>query len=231
MEGVKNWQKEVSIYLSNLNDELLKNKESIELYNGFYVWDSKIIIKPKIMFIGINPGNGDPNNNVNRIVTDGCEQMSYMEYLDGENPSYTLARETIETLSKVKSIHNVREFLNNETVKTNFHFIITSVSKNISKCLDKIGKYEEFNRKSSAFIEKLIKIIQPKIVICEGKYTFNRVQEFYEPEEISIHWKDDVGVIKVKNADLVYLGYSRLPFKNKSIKNIDGLAKVIEKYL
>lgn len=51
-------------------------------YNGFYVWDSKILQNPKIMFIGINPGNGNPENDVKKVITKPCQQMSYLEYLD-----------------------------------------------------------------------------------------------------------------------------------------------------
>ena len=89
------WELEVSESLRLLKKELDKNQEAKELYNGFYVWDSKFIEKPEIMFIGINPGNGNPLNN-GSINVNPSFQMSYLEYLDGENPTYTIAKETVK---------------------------------------------------------------------------------------------------------------------------------------
>ena len=78
---------------------------------------------------------------------------------------------------------------------------------------------------------KLIKIIKPKFIICEGKKVFDGVKEFYDNksdyEEI---WSEDVGMLKIKDSDLIYFGYSRNLNKHNNIKNIKGFAEIIRPY-
>ena len=101
-----------SLRVESLKIKIDKNEIAKSLYGGFYVWDSKFIENPEIMFIGINPGNGNPNNS-GKIVTEPEQQISYMEFLDGENDSYTLAKETIKSFEMAGfSIPEIRELLN-----------------------------------------------------------------------------------------------------------------------
>ena len=60
---------------------------------------------------------------------------------------------------------------------------------------------------------------------------FDGVKEFYDNksdyEEI---WSEDVGMLKIKDSDLIYFGYSRNLNKHNNIKNIKGFADIIRPY-
>ena len=68
-------------------------------------------------------------------------------------------------------------------------------------------------------------IFQGKISnLDESKY----LDEFYRAyEEI---WSEDVGMLKIKDSDLIYFGYSRNLNKHNNIKNIKGFADIIRPY-
>jgi hypothetical protein len=228
-EGYTAWERKVSDYLHQLKSELDENETARSLYNGFYVWDSKFIERPKIMFIGINPGNGNPNND-GSIVTAPLAMMSYNEFLDGENPTYTLARETVDIFKELGySEQEIHELFENETVKTNFYFIITSNQSMINNCLGAIGKQDEFDMFSRNRIKELMDIINPKYVICEGKSVFQKLQSFYDIQESK--WLGDSGLLRIKNSDRIIFGYSRRPLKQNNIKDVHGFAEMVKPYL
>ena len=55
MKDINEWKKEVTDFNSNLT-QLLESKSNLkDLYYGYEVIDGKLIDKPKILFIGINP--------------------------------------------------------------------------------------------------------------------------------------------------------------------------------
>lgn len=111
------WEENVKKSTEELKIRLDENQKCKELYNGFYIWDSKFVENPEIMFIGINPGDGNPNNDKS-ITVEPAWQMSYLEYLDGENPTYTLARENVkifELLGLKKD--EIKRFLMNVLLK------------------------------------------------------------------------------------------------------------------
>lgn len=225
------WEKNVSEYLKTLKEKLDKNDKAKNLYNGFYIWDSKFIYRPKIMFIGINPGNGNPNNS-KKIITSPEAQMSYLEYLDGENESYTLARETIEVFKEIGySNEEIRNLFNDDSVKTNFYFIITGNQSQIKECLKHLNFENEFEKKSFDFIGELIQIVNPKYIICEGKSVFDKVKEFYLADEYEEIWKEDFGMLKIKESELIYFGYKRNLNRHNNIKDIKGFANFIKPYL
>jgi hypothetical protein len=231
MNTIEEWEKDVKSYLISIKELLDNNEEAKNLYNGFYIWDSKLIYNPKIMFIGINPGNGNPNND-GSIKTTPEVEMSFLEYLDGNNDDYTLARETVEVFSHLGFNENeIRELLDNNSIKTNLYYIITSNMGKIENCLSKIGKKAEFGKKSFAFTSELIKIIKPNYVICEGKTVFNAVKSFYENKsDYDEIWNEDVGMLKIKDSELIYFGYKRNLNEYNNIKDIKGFAEMIRPY-
>ena len=64
-----NWKNDIANKLASLKTKIDQNEIAKSLYGGFYVWDSKFIENPEIMFIGINPGNGNPNNS-GKVITE-----------------------------------------------------------------------------------------------------------------------------------------------------------------
>ena len=228
MKTIEKWQEEVSSYLNNINKNLLKNEEVIHLYNGFYIWDSKIIQNPKIMFIGINPGNGNPANK-RKIITSPCEQMSYLEYLDGENDSYTLAKETVQLFSKIGySNQQIKFLLNEQTVKTNFYHLITSNQKLIKTTISTVMDFEEFKLQSYIFTGDLIDILKPELVIFEGKGVFDIFKDY--DDCIRYKWEENFGYMQRLDGTEI-IGYTRNLNKNNNIKDIDGFANYLKKFL
>lgn len=223
----KNWSNEIDKELKILKSKIDLNDKTKSLYGGFYVWDSKFVQNPEIMFIGINPGSGNPNND-GGVVTEPAEQISYMEFLDGENSTYTLAIETIKAFEIAGfTIPEIRELLNEKSIKTNFYYLITKNQNDISKCLNQVEDYsfKDFWQKSYDWTGKLIEITNPKVIICEGKSVYDMIKDYDEIAETD--WKNDCGFIKRPNGQII-IGYSRI-FSN--IKNKDGLASLIKKFV
>ncbi|MCB9302622.1 MAG: hypothetical protein H6566_18425 [Lewinellaceae bacterium] len=226
-ENYSKWEKEVLESLEALKEELDQNPKAKGLYNGFYVWDSKFIEKPEIMFIGINPGNGNPNNN-GSIEVKPSFQMSYLEYLDGENPTYTIARDTVKAFTKAGyTEEEIRNLLDDKSVKTNFYYIITKKEGDISKCLNSLekGRFKTYWQQSLNWTGKLIEIVKPKVVICEGKGIFTEMVVNMTGNKNSV-WENDCGYFQ--EGETTFLGYGRV-FSN--MKNIEVFSGLIKRYI
>jgi len=223
------WERNVIKGIRNQKEKIDKNELSKSLYGGFYIWDSKFIQNPEIMFIGINPGDGNPANN-GSINFEPAKQMSYLEYLDLEEPNltYTLARETIDVFEKSGlTREQIIDILNNQSVKTNFHYIITKNQPDIKKCFNLIepNGFKNYWLQSYNWTGDLINIIKPKMIICEGKGVFDEIKDYEDFTELE--WKDGCGFLKrVDGVEVI--GYSRT-FSN--IKNKNRLAELIKKHL
>ena len=221
------WEQNVLENLQNLKTKIDQNEQAKKLYGGFYIWDSKFIENPKIMFVGINPGNGNPNNN-GSITIKPEEQMSYLEYLDGENSSDSLARETVETFElSGYSRSEIRELFNNKSIKTNLYYLITSNENDIANCLNQVENngYDKYKVQSKNWTNDLISIMKPKVLICEGKSVFNHFKD--NNIHTDYEWDNDCGSLKL-NDETIVIGYSR---RFSNIRNKSGLSKIINKYL
>lgn len=221
------WSNEIKKTLSEIKNKIDKNEFAKSIYGGFYVWDSKLIENPEIMFIGINPGNGNPNNE-RKIKTEPEHQISYLEFLDGENDSYTLAKETVKSFEMAGfSIAEIRELLNEKSVKTNFYYLITKNQNDIRKCINQIENYtfNEFWQQSYKWTGQLIELIRPKIIICEGKSVFDIIKDYDDINKSE--WKNDCGFAIRPNGQ-VLIGYNRI-FSN--IKNKNELSGIIKNFV
>jgi len=224
---IETWTANVQAALNDLKSKIDNNDKAKALYGGFYIWDSKLIENPEIMFIGINPGNGNPNNH-GQIVTDQASQMSYLEYLDGENPSFKLAKETVVSFEMAGfSISEIIDLFNEKSIKTNFHYIITNDHKDIGRCMNLLENYSssEFWKKSYEWTGQLIGICNPKVIICEGRSVFDYIMDFDDVTENE--WKDDCGYLIRPNGQVI-IGYART-FSN--IKNKPALAELIKRFI
>lgn len=221
------WVSEVKDVLLGLKKKIDQNEIAQSLYGGFYIWDSKYIENPEIMFIGINPGNGNPNNS-GEVNVEPQEQMSYMEFLDGENNSYTLARETVDVFRMAGySEQEVRELLNEKSVKTNLFYLITSTQKDIEKCINQLPEYSyaDYGKKSCEWTSRLIGIMNPRIIICEGKRVFDIVTDC--DEIVELKWENDCGFCITEGRRII-IGYSRL---YSNIKNKQAVVELIKRFV
>jgi len=223
----QNWSDDIKACLTDLKNQIDQNEISKSLYGGFYVWDSKYIENPEIMFIGINPGNGNPNNS-GKVITEPENQISYMEFLDGENPNYRLAIETIKSFELAGySIAEIRELLNEKSIKTNFYYLITKNQTDISKCINQLDSYSfnDFWQKSYHWTGQIIELTNPKVIVCEGKSVFDTIKDYDDVSESE--WKNDCGHCIRPNGQVI-IGYNRI-FSN--IKNKDGFSELIKRYI
>jgi hypothetical protein len=222
------WKANVKAELESLKAEIDNNETAKSLYNGFYVFDSKFIENPKIMFIGINPGDGNPKNN-RSIDVEPKEDMSYLEYWDEGNASYAIARDTIKTLELAGLTKDeIRHLLSEQSVKTNFYYIITKDQSNIKQCLNFIapGKFNDFYLKSMEWTKELIRIVNPKAIICEGSSVFKDIEQMLGYENLI----NDEGCSYAKTQDYGYfvIGYERT---YSNIKNKEKLAEILKRFV
>ncbi|MBX7205282.1 MAG: hypothetical protein K1X81_07640 [Bacteroidia bacterium] len=228
------WTAEVQKYLQSLEIALNSNSEAKEIYKGFFVWDSKFIDNPKVMFVGINPGTGNPNQK-KEINVEPCESLSYCEYLIGENNTYTLARETANVFKELiqpNDNESLTHFFNTRCTKTNFFYLATTKETDIKpfiKLLNGLGiSFHNFFEKSADFTMSLIKICKPEIVLCEGKSVFDYiVRDCYGADNTLITWKNSVGMFKDIENSITYVGYSR---RYSGIRNKKELITLLKPY-
>ena len=107
------------------NESLLK-----PLFKGWKVFYSPLLFKPKVLFIGINPGNGEEG-----IYDCEYSDKGELEYL---HEGYVLAEET----KKFFEMAGRFEILCH-SVKTNYYYLATTSAKEIFRITDFIGRRSE----------------------------------------------------------------------------------------
>ncbi|QHI36039.1 hypothetical protein IMCC3317_13920 [Kordia antarctica] len=201
-------KKEVETYYEEFqSDEKLKSKTD-KYYKGIQILFSPLIIRPKIMFIGINPGAGFFNTN-NRYLK-RFSPLENSEYLKGE---YRLAQQT-------RKLFEMAELTSDDlkkSVKSNCFFFATTNEKELHQFLSHL-KPSKVYTKSEKWIDKLVKLIKPKIIICEGKSAFN---QFVKNKDCEIKDKDNV--LFTEWNSLKIIGYKR------NFSNILGIKNVANK--
>lgn len=232
---LEQWKKEVETYLDDLNKKLLKSEKAKELYYGFEVMDGGLKMNPEILFIGINPGegNGEKHHKVKFYPENYKDRISYLDvfnddYRDDYPNGYHLAEKTINFF-KLMGWDNdkIKSFFENKVCKSNFYYIATKSSKEISQASKCIGLDGEYFNKSAYFTIQLIKTLKPKIVILEGKQVFdNIVEECYEKSAWSE--PDQFGYFYDEQEKIHLIGYTRRGFTNENrSKFINKLKEIL----
>lgn len=204
MDTLKNWTSEVKEFNKEFSKKLNQESNHKDLFYGFEVFDGKIIDKPLILYIGINPGKGNGLKNRDIFTT---ERLSYLDLFEG-NYRYHLAEKTIKFLRAIWSEEKIKRVWKNETMKTNFYHLATDNLSDLNTVLNDIKYSKEYFKKSAEFNLRLIKLLKPAIVILEGKTVFDFiVGECYEKKAWNTEHKygyfyDDVNKIHL-------LGHSR----------------------
>tara|TARA_B100001146_G_scaffold222262_1_gene234332 strand:- start:821 stop:1474 length:654 start_codon:yes stop_codon:yes gene_type:complete len=203
-------KKEVEIYHSEFQSDLQTKSKTDKYFKGIQILFSPLTIKPKIMFIGINPGAGYFNSN-NKLVK-RLSPLKKMEYSYGE---YRLAKQTRKLFERADL---TKEDLKN-AVKSNCFFFATKNEKELRQFLSHLKPTKVYN-KSKKWIDDLVRIVQPKLIICEGKSAFDR---FVKNKDCEISIENDVFFTDWN--DIKIVGYKR-NFSN--ILGIDNVAKKIK---
>ena len=200
---------QLKIEIEQLYDEVYKavdNEPRIkELFKGWKVLYSPLIYKPDVMFIGINPGPGEEG-----VFDCDYEDKGELEYLHYD---YDLANET----KSVFEMSNKFDLLYN-AVKTNFYYLATSEPKDIFKITDFLGRGddtklgEQLLKSSWRWTKRLIEIIEPKLIVCEGADAFRNVTDLFIG---AMKMNENVESIYIEEIQATIIGYKRIHSKIK----------------
>jgi hypothetical protein len=180
-----------------------------DTYKGFQILYSPLQYQPDFMFVGINPGAGHFNSTgelANRLAPEKTMEYVY------EN--YSLATETKKLFAQL-GLTNADL---SKAVKTNFYFLATENEKDLNKIITFLDEMD-FEKKSKDWNNRLLKMIQPKIIICEGKSAYTKVLQH---DHLNENWDGDVAYSNWNGIHVV--GYKRL-FSN--IKGKDKVSEVV----
>jgi hypothetical protein len=226
-QQLQQWTNETKLKLAYFLNEIEKVPEAYELMKGFEVWDSPVFFNPKIMFMGINPGTGNPNIKV-AINTDGMEEISYLHYKDGDNHyNYPLANTTYKILYGLGYSHEQARTLLSKSVKTNFFFIATATVADIQACFRKVSKelLDEYMPWQYNAINELIEIIAPEIIICEGVKAYDHVLDGMYPEDKSFPLGEETLYFETPKVKVA--GYRR-NFSTISEPNLEEIVGILK---
>lgn len=225
---ILNIENEINNFIQVLKNKIGSENEIKDLTYGWKIFYSPIIINPKILFIGINPGIGDAGE----PFTYYHDDYDVLEYVDKQRNNYTLARNTVKIFEEMNM-----QYLLNDAVKINTKFFST-------KSVHELHKFEEFllnynielsnqlinyNKK---WLKEIIDIINPEVIICEGKEAFDYMDNFYDDID---NWTQTLdydsnkicGSFKRKSDGMFLFGYSR----NQRLNPINFISNELIKIL
>lgn len=220
-------QKEVK----TLADKIIKLTETDEqlkhLYKGTQIYMSPIQIKPEIMFLGINPGAGHYKH-TNNTPSYKFEPQDKIDYIDGE---YKLADDWKYVFNdeKINYIDALKY-----AFKTNCFYFATENSTDLQKLIRLSTKYlkNEIIESSKKWTKKMIELVSPKILICEGFTAFNYLKGFMGVE-LKICEEETIQAGKnckcARINDIVVFGFARR--MDSTFRDIDIVIDKIDEYL
>ncbi len=224
---INEWKHQVLDYLNKLDQDLQKNEHAKDLYFGFDVIDGQLRPNPDILFIGINPGSSDKKNKSGvRMET---PRISYLDIYNTEvedKYSYPLATNIVNMLKLAgMSEDEIIKLLDERSVKTNLFHIATVGENEIKQALNlsSISNYQKYFQFSTKYCVDLIKIINPKIVIFEGKSTYENIIEVCYGHKNTWNNDLDYGYFFDKLTGVYYIGFSR------TYSNINQIESVASK--
>ena len=216
-KDLKEWETKVKAHNVKLEKRLKEHSNYKDLFYGFNVIDGKLIAKPEILIIGINPGSGDKIYGKNDFET---ERLSYLDvfnddYRDDYPNTYHLAEKTIKIFRAVGwSEEKIKEAFKNKVLKTNFYHLITAKGDDINTITTDISYKSDYDHQSAEFAIQLINLTQPKLLLLEGKRAFDAiVKECYEE---NVWNKDNFGYLYDKPNNTHIFGYARSGFTNEN---------------
>jgi len=169
------------------------------LLKGYKVFYSPLIHKPKVLFIGINPGNGEEGV----FDCEHCDkgELEYLHY------NYTLAAETktvFDMAGKSEALYH--------SAKTNYYYLATTSGRDIFEITDFLGRTsqedlgEQLIVNARKWTKRLIEIMEPELIICEGSEAYENVTDLFQE---GIKMKENVDQIYVEEIKANIIGYKR----------------------
>lgn len=222
---------EVLELAKKINAKLKSNGSPPEI-KGWKVWYSNIIERPDFLFIGINPNNvpedidyfGSSALEIDELKVQ-LEPDEDIRYNSDTNWSLSVfTREAFQNAG-ITIAHNV---------KINYYYLGTkdlTTLNNLSK--DKyIGKdlKMELDFQSAKWTKKVIELINPKVIICEGSKAFNDlvIHELKQEKEIINIMINEGNLRKALFKDIPVIGYSRAWERSSEDKRTEILGEFSE---
>lgn len=205
---------EIALVRNQIRDTIEPDSVEDSLCKGFTIWYSKLSYRPPFLFIGINPGAGYYNNTGVKYRDSDLDPSDVFEY---NEYSGSLADETIQVFKEANRSNDL-----GKSVKFNIHYLVTSNQKDLFLLQGIfIDKYKiNMYAKAKDWTMRLIDIINPECIICEGVYPAKRLAEYFKQK---IEWDNEVCQFKIKDG-ITVLGYkrrySRIKNKNMLIDKI-----------
>lgn len=191
-----------------------ENPNFFKYSKGTQILFSDLFYRPKFMFLGINPGAGYFNYHGKRVRKLGVQKQleySYKIY------KYALAINT----RKLFELANCTEYLK-DSVKSNCFFFATTTEKELYQMLSHVKDLSVY-KKSEEWSSELVSLVQPEILICEGKSAFDR---FVKNKKCRVEKSGSVNIAYWNN--IAIIGYLRI---FSFIKDIELVAETIKKVL
>ncbi|MBX7226850.1 MAG: hypothetical protein K1X55_12530 [Chitinophagales bacterium] len=203
-------KKDVLEFITRFNKETELDKTIDDLLYGWRILYSDVKEQCDVLLIGINPGSGEDLGARNYNL----KPLDTLEYLDNRINNYELANLVKRIFVKV----GLFEVLENSTMKTNTKFYATYGTDELNEFeyylkQKHLELYNELMQNNKIWIKELINIIQPKIIIAEGKAAFQYLDDEIFTNENNdwtntITWNGVVGAWK-RNDGMVLFGFSR----------------------
>jgi hypothetical protein len=203
-------KEDVEKFILKFNEITNDDKIIDELLCGWRILYSDIKEQCDVLLIGINPGSGE-NIGARNYELDALEKL---EYIDDSRNKYGLSY----LVKRIFENADLFEVLENSTMKTNTKFYGTYGTDELNEFeyylkQKHLELYNELMQNSKIWIKELINIIQPKIIIAEGKGAFQYLDDEIFTNENNdwtnvITWNGVAGAWK-KNDGLVLFGFSR----------------------
>lgn len=208
--------------LKEIDDEIHNFIEKIKLatqndaeitirLKGWKIFYSPKIQNADILLIGINPGSGE----LDSAFKYHNENYKIIEYLIEDRNKYKLARDTFSIFEKMNRL----EMLEKRTAKINSRFYATTSVNSMIEFesileLNYSELYGELMSNSKRWLLKVIELVNPKIIVCEGFSAFSFLDnEIYpEGEDWEYSLQSDYNVFKSykrKSDGLILFGYTR----------------------
>lgn len=223
MNTITTWEKEVFEFNTKINNKLQHDEKAESLYYGFDVIDGKIIENPDILFVGINPGQG--NGERHYEVKMESNRMSYLDvfnedYREDYKKGYSLAEFAIDIVRNLEVKEDeVPNYLSEKCVKTNLYHIVTDGTSEMNSVFKNIDSFNDYYNKSNYFCIELIKTIKPKIVIFEGVSAYNPIIQDCCEAKNTWNEKGNLAYFKIEDLNAHCIGYKR---NNRAGTEIDA---------
>jgi hypothetical protein len=153
--------------------------------------------------MGINPGRNEGDVDTRPINLNESDVFEYK----AEKKDYMLANQ-IKKIFREADLENI---LFEEAIKTNYYHLITDNQRLIKYRLNRVekGLFNQYEIDCAAINAKLIEILQPSILFCEGKSVYQKMKHLLGIGDES-EWNKSSGFTTYNDRAITLIGCTRI---------------------